>query len=77
MPDLINALERTDFSQGIGQKCYKCGGLIKSRRNLARSLIYNAWGHRKCSRFCWAYRKKHPEINELYNLQMRRDLGIA
>ena len=78
--DLSNALENTDFSQGINQKCYKCKGIIKSKRNLVRSLTYNAWGHRKCSRFAWSYRKKHldnKELNELFTLQSRRELGLA
>jgi len=73
----MDLMQEVDFSQGVGQTCYKCQGQIKSRRNLIRSLTHNAWGHRKCSRFSWAYRSKHPGIAGLYAKQMREDLGIA
>ena len=75
--DLTNALENTDFSQGIGQKCYKCEGIIKSRYNLTKSLTYGKWGHKRCSRFNWNYLKDHPETRELHAKQMRRELGLA
>jgi len=78
--DLMNSLNEVDWNSGVNAVCYKCGGKIKTRKNLVRSLTKNAWGHKKCNRFSWSYRSKHlddKELNKRYCEHTREELGIA
>ena len=55
-----------DYNKNIGQKCWKCGGKMRSKKNMAYSITRQQFGHIKCSRFSWANRCKNPKYRELW-----------